>query len=412
MAAEQILHGVRVVDMTQYLSGPTVTRLLAEQGAEVIKIERAPYGDPSRTLPMMKDGRSGYFVQQNRGKRSVCIDFDDPAGREVLDALIARADILVENYGPGVMERRGLDWKTLHALHPRLIVASISGFGKGSGEETGPKAPTPMSHKTAFDLIAQAYSGLLHLTGPADGTPTPVGQSYADVMSGVHAVAGIGLALFHRERTGDGQHVDISMVDSLFHTHEMSVQGSSLSGGRWSAKRMGSRSMLNTPQGVYATADGNLALHVMQDQWVGFCRGIGRPDLIDDPKFSGLAGRKQNRDELNALIEEWTTARTTEDALEALEAERVPCAPVLAPQDAIGHPYFTARNMVRLVDDPILGEVHIPGNPIRLSAQPEEPHLVAPTLGQHNGEVLRELGYDDAAIAAMEASNVLADAPT
>ncbi|MEZ5258014.1 MAG: CoA transferase, partial [Ilumatobacteraceae bacterium] len=115
MAAEQILHGVRVVDMTQYLSGPTVTRLLAEQGAEVIKIERAPYGDPSRTLPMMKDGRSGYFVQQNRGKRSVCIDFDDPAGREVLDALIARADILVENYGPGVMERRGLDWKTLHA---------------------------------------------------------------------------------------------------------------------------------------------------------------------------------------------------------------------------------------------------------------------------------------------------------
>src|SRR5918998_3652288 len=143
MATEQILHGVRVVDMTQYLSGPTVTRLLAEHGADIVKVERAPFGDPTRTLAFQKDGRSGYFVQQNRGKRSLCIDFDDPSGREVLDALIARADVLVENYGPGVMERRGLDWVTLHAAHPRLIVASISGFGKGSGDASGPRAPGP-----------------------------------------------------------------------------------------------------------------------------------------------------------------------------------------------------------------------------------------------------------------------------
>ena len=236
-----ILDGVRVVDMTQYLAGPTVTRLLAEAGADVVKIEQPPYGDPTRTLAVMNDGRSGYFVQQNHGKRSLCMDFDDPRGREVLDALIARADVFVENYGPGVMERRGLDFARLHVRHPRLIVATISGFGRDSA----------FSDKVAFDLIAQAYSGLLAMTGPVEGPPMPVGTSIADVMSGVHTVAGIGLALYHRERTGRGQHVDISMVDSLFHAHEITVQGPPLTGMRWKPKRGGEKSALNSPPGVY-----------------------------------------------------------------------------------------------------------------------------------------------------------------
>jgi len=412
MGTEQILHGVRVVDMTQYLSGPTVTRLLAEQGADIVKVERAPHGDPTRTLAFMKEGRSGYFVQQNRGKRSLCIDFDDPSGREVLDELISSADVLVENYGPGVMERRGLDWATLRQAHPRLIVASISGFGKGSGEESGLRAPGPMSHKTAFDLIAQAYSGLLYLTGTPDGTPTPVGTSYADVMSGVHAVAGIGLALYHRERTGEGQHIDIAMVDALFHAHELAIQGPSITKGRWTAKRMGARSTLNTPQGVYPTADGHIVIQVMQAQWAGFCRAMDRPELIDDERFSGLAGRHANKDELNALIESWTRSGESALILEHLERERVPCAPVLAPHEAIGHPYFEARGMVRVVEDAVVGEVHIPGNPLRLSAQPEEPHLVAPALGEHNAAVLRELGFGDERIASMQAAGVLMSGPT
>jgi crotonobetainyl-CoA:carnitine CoA-transferase CaiB-like acyl-CoA transferase len=412
MGSGQILDGVRVVDMTQYLSGPTVTRLLAEHGADIVKVERAPFGDPTRTLAFQKDGRSGYFVQQNRGKRSLCIDFDDPAGREVLDALIARADVLVENYGPGVMERRGLDWTTLHDAHPQLIVASISGFGKGSGDESGPGAPGPMSHKTAFDLIAQAYSGLLYLTGPADDTPTPVSTSYADVMSGVHAVAGIGLALFHRERTGEGQHIDIAMVDSLFHAHELSIQGPSITKGRWTAKRMGARSTLNTPQGVYPTADGFIVVQVMQAQWAGFCRAMDRPDLVDDERFAGLAGRHANRVELNALVEEWTRSGTSDVVLARLEQERVPCAPVLAPHEAIGHPYFEARGMVRVVDDPIIGPMHIPGNPLRMSAQPCEPQLTAPLLGEHNTAVLRELGFGDDRISSMEAAGVLVTGPT
>ncbi len=239
MGSQQILHGIRVVDMTQYLSGPTVTRLLAEHGADVVKVEQAPHGDPTRNYAIAKDGRSGYYVQQNRGKRSICLDFDDPRGREVLDRLIAGADVLVENYGPGVLEKRGLDLEDRHREAPAPDLPSVSGFGRESA----------LSHKTAFDLIAQAYSGLLYLTVEPDGSPIPTASSYADVMSGVHAVAGIGLALFPRERTGEGQHVDISMVDSLFHAHELAVQGPSLTNGRWRAQRNGPRSRLNSPQG-------------------------------------------------------------------------------------------------------------------------------------------------------------------
>jgi crotonobetainyl-CoA:carnitine CoA-transferase CaiB-like acyl-CoA transferase len=403
MAAHQILHGIRVIDMTQYLSGPTVTRLLAEHGADVIKIEQPPHGDPSRTYAISKDGRSGYFVQQNRGKRGVCVDFDEPAGREVLERLIAGADVVVENYGPGVLERRGLDWKTLTERHPRLIVASISGFGRTSA----------LSHKTAFDLIAQAYSGLLYLTGEPDGSPIPTATSYADVMAGVHAVAGIALALFHRERTGVGQHVDISMVDSLFHAHELAVQGPSLTGGRWRAQRSGPRSRLNSPMGVYPAADGHLVLQVMQAQWPGFCRAMGRADLISDERFADLNGRQRNRDELNELVTAWLMSLPGRSAaLERLEAERVPCAPVLAPHEASGHPYFESRRAIRHVTDPVLGDLDVPGNPLRLSAQPGEPELVAPRLGEHNMEVLREAGYHDGDIEAMQRAGILRSGPT
>jgi crotonobetainyl-CoA:carnitine CoA-transferase CaiB-like acyl-CoA transferase len=402
-ASAPILDGIRVVDLTQYLAGPTVTRLLAEQGADVVKVEQAPYGDPTRTLAVLREGRSGYFVQQNRGKRSLCVDFDDPEGRRILDALIATADVVVENYGPGVLERRGLDHASLRARHPRLIVASISGFGR---------APGPLSHKTSFDLIAQAYSGLLIQTGPADGPPMPVGVSYADVMSGVHAVAGIGLALFHRERTGRGQHVDIAMVDALFHAHELTVQGAHLTGGKWRPRRSGAKSALNSPTGVFKAPQGWIVLQVMGNQWPGFCRAIGRPELEHDERFCGLRERAKNRDELNALIEHWMTGFATDaDVLAVLEAERIPCAPVIDAADAHEYPYFVERRMVRTVPDPILGEVRIPGNPLRLSEQPDDLPLVAPLLGEHSVEVLAELGWTAADATRLEAAGVLRSKP-
>lgn len=396
-----LLQGVRVVDMTQYLAGPTVTRLFAELGADIVKIEQAPHGDPTRTLAIMKDGRSGYFVQQNRGKKSLCIDFDRPEGREVLDGLIERADVFVENYGPGVLERRGLTYDALKDRNPRLIMASISGFGRQG----------PYSHKTAFDLIAQAYSGIMHMTGAADGPPQPVGTSIGDVSAGVHAVAGIGLALYHRERTGRGQHVDIAMIDTLFHAMEIAVQGPYLTGMRWRPARAGHQSRLNAPQGVYKGPEGWIVLHVMAAQWPGFCRAMGRPELEHDERFKDLTVRQKNRFELNDMIEAWMASFPTDaDVLQALEAERVPCAPVLEPAQAIGHPYFEARRMARIVPDPILGEVAIPGNPLRFSEQPHDLDLVAPLLGEHNRAVLGELGYDLSRIEELEQAGVLRSA--
>ena len=400
-APRPILDGLKVVDMTQYLAGPTVTRLLAEAGASVVKIEQPPYGDPTRSLAVVSDGRSGYFIQQNHGKRSLCIDFDDPRGREVLDKLIAEADVFVENYGPGVLARRGLDHDSLLAKHPRLIVATVSGFGRDSA----------YSEKVAFDLIAMAYSGMLHITGEPDRSPVMVGTSIADVMSGVHTVAGIGLALYHRERTGRGQHIDISMVDSMFHAHELAIQGHSITKGKWRQKRSGSKSALNSPQGIYKAPEGYIVLQVMPSQWPSICRAMGMPELEHDERFADLKGRHKNRGELNAIVEEWLATHTTDaEVLAKLEEARVPCAPVLDPADAIGHPYFESRRAIRRINDPIIGEVIIPGNPLRFSEFPFDLEQVAPLLGEHNAEVLGELGYAADTISALAEAGVLRSA--
>ena len=396
--ADPILAGVRVLDLTQYLSGPTVTRLMAEMGADIVKIEQAPYGDPIRGLAVMSNGRSGYFVQQNRGKKSVCLDFDKPEGRAVLDKLIAQADVLVENYGPNVLERRGLDFDSLSKAHPKLIYASISGFGrKGS-----------YSHKTCFDLIAQSYSGMVNLTGPEDGPPMPVGSSYADVTAGVHALAGIGMALYHRERTGRGGHIDIAMIDTLFHAHELAVQGASITKGKWRAKRGGRFSNLNAPQGIFKGPQGWIAIQVMETQWPHFCLAMDRPDLPVDERFADIRGRHKNRAELNPIVDEWMgTFATDADLLAKMEEHRIPCAPVLDAADAITHPYFVERRMVRQITDPFIGELTIPGNPLRFSEQPEELDLETPSLGQHNSEVLSALGYTAEEIDQLSVDGVI-----
>ncbi|MGI9624193.1 MAG: CaiB/BaiF CoA transferase family protein [Acidimicrobiales bacterium] len=393
-----ILDGIRVVDMTQYLAGPTVTRLMAEMGADIVKIEQAPHGDPSRSYAIVNDGRSGYFVQQNRGKRSLCIDFDKPDGRVVLDALIAKADILVENYGPGVLERRGLDWESLHVDHPRLIMASVSGYGRSGA----------YNDRTAFDLIAQAQSGIMYMTGPADGPPMPAGTSIGDVGAGVHATAAIGFALYHRERTGRGQHLDIAMVDSLFHMHELGVQGPPLTGMKWRPTRSGHRSPINAPMGAFEGRDGWIVIQVMERQWPPFCEAIGRAELESDPRFADLRGRQKNRDELNGIVDEWLMAHDSVDhALVTLENHRVPSAKIIEPIEALDHPHYLSREMVRRVPDPVLGEVVVPGMPLRFSEQPELLELRAPLLGEHNGEVLAELGYEPSAVADLEGAGVL-----
>lgn len=403
--AEQglILGGLRVLDLTQYLAGPTVTRLMAELGADIVKIEQAPGGDPTRGFAFQRNGRSAYFVQQNRGKRSVCLDLDRPEGTEIVRRLATNADVLVENRGPGVLERRGLGWDDLRTLNPRLVMVSISGYGRDNS----------YSSRAAFDLIGQAFSGWMAVTGERDGSPMPVGASVADVTTGVHALAALGLALYYRERTGEGQHLDISMVDALFHQLDMQVQGPSITGGKWRYRRAGSKSAVNAPQGVFRSPDGWIVVHVMERQWPAFCRAVGLDALLDDPRFLQLKDRSKRIAELNEMVQARFLEFASDDDLhQALDAERVPFAPVIDPADAHEHPYFQERGLVRSVADPVLGEVAIPGMPLRFSAQPDLPELAAPRLGEHNRDVLSGLGYDAAAIDGLEAGGVLHEGPT
>ena len=394
-----ILEGLRVLDFTQYLAGPTVTRLMAEMGAEIIKIERAPGGDPSRGLPAVKNGRSGYFVQQNLGKRSVCLDMDSPQTDAIVRDLVAKVDVVVENFGPGVMEKRGWDYASLKNINPRLLMASISAFGRKS----------PLSHKTGFDLIAQAFAGVMAVTGPRGGSPHPVGMGMADVSSGVHAFASIGYALYNRERTGRGQWMDISMIDCLFHMHEVNVQAPQVTDGAFRPGPMGNHHQLVCPCGVYKGPDGYLALLVLQPQWKNLCRAMGRPELEADPRYAEPGERAKRQEELITTIETWMATFPNDLALlDHLEEFRVPCGPVVNPADAMSHPYFVARGTLRACEDRILGPLMLPGFPLRFSDQDDYPARSAPLLGEHNEWALQEvLGYTTAQVAALRAAKVI-----
>jgi CoA:oxalate CoA-transferase len=396
----RMLSGCQVLDFTQYLAGPTVTRLMAEMGADIIKVELAPMGDPSRLLPMVKNGRSGYFVQQNRGKKSLCLDFNKPAALEVVRELVSKVDIVVENFGPGVMEKRGLDYESLSKLNPRIIMASLSAFGRKS----------PLAHKTGYDMIAQSFSGLMHMTGDPNGPPTFVGIGIADVGSGVHTFAALGYALFHRERTGIGQYIDIAMVDTLYHMHDFGLQSHSISGGEFVPTRMGHYHNQICPAGVYKGLQGWIFILVLDRQWSNLVKAMGRPELRDDPRFATNAERTKNADQLNAIVREWMLSFPRDEAVIAvLEENRIACSPVQSVVDTMNHPHYKARNMVRTVSDPILGEFTIPGFPLKFSADPELLEgIEAPLLGQHGEQVLREvLGYSESELRRLREGGVL-----
>jgi crotonobetainyl-CoA:carnitine CoA-transferase CaiB-like acyl-CoA transferase len=394
-----ILNGIRVLDFTQYLAGPTITRLMVDMGAEIIKVERAPGGDPARLLPAIKDGRSGYFVQQNLGKRSLCLDLNHGESDAVVRALVAECDVVVENFGPGVMEKRGWDYASLKKINPKLVMASVSAFG-----QTG-----PLAHKTAFDWIAQAFAGIMHMTGPADGPPHPVGVGMADVSTGVHAFSAIGYALFHRERTGEGQYMDISMIDSIFHLHELNLQVNQITEGKFVPKRFGVHHELVCPCGVFRGPQGYIAILCAQSQWGGVCTALDRSDLEHDPRYADISLRAKRQDELIPIIEQWMQTFDSDQAvLDVLEHNRVPSGPVLSPLDALDHEYFEERGTLRDVHDPILGDLKLPGFPLRFSSQTDYSAGIAPLLGEHNEAILTEvLGYDGARVQALTDGGLL-----
>ncbi|MGH7986231.1 MAG: CaiB/BaiF CoA transferase family protein, partial [Candidatus Binataceae bacterium] len=350
-------------------------------------------------LPMIKHGRSAYFVQQNRGKRSLCLDFGKPEAIRLLHSLAGKVDVVVENYGPGVLEKRRLDYASLREINPRIVMASISAFGR-----TG-----PLSHKVGYDYIAQAFSGVMHMTGYPDRPPVIIGLGIGDQNSGVHAFSAIGYALYYREKTGTGQHIDISMVDALYHMHEVNIQAYAMTDGQFVPERMGSHHALVAPCGVFQGPQGYIVVLVLDRQWPSMVKAMDRPELIEDERFATGTARGANQKALIAIIEGWMQSLPSDEAvLEVLERYRIAASPVMSVADSVTHPYFKARGMIRKVPDPILGEVTIPGFPLKFSEFPDLPELQAPLLGQHGGEILRDLlGLTERQISDLKAAGVV-----
>ena len=280
-------------------------------------------------LPWVRDGRSCYFVQQNRGKRSICVDFTRPESWDLLRRIAAEVDVVIENFGTGVLERRGLDYRSLSQQIPGLIMASISAFGREG----------PWSHKTGFDQVAQALSGVMALTGETDGPPVFAGAPIGDCSAGMQAWGAIGYALWQRERTGRGQWIDVTLVDSLFHMHAISLQAAANSDGAYVNERWGRQSPVLAPVGAFRGPDGYVVIMALNQQWGGLCRAMGRPELESDPRFDTVEARLAHQAELTALIEEWLCSfESNAAACVLLDEQRVPNAPVIDPARRCGPP--------------------------------------------------------------------------
>lgn len=403
----RMLEGYRVLDFGQFVAGPTCGRLLAEMGAEVVKLELAPEGDRVREggfKPMQPEykgsSHSTYYFQHNHSKLSFAIDLKKPGARELVTAMLPKFDVLVENFAPGVIARLGFSYETVRKLNPRIIMCSISMAG-----QTG-----PLSNKAGYDHIGQSYAGITDGIGEADHAPAMATMAIGDVSTGVATAMGICAALLHRERTGEGQYLEGSLLDTYFHMHDQHVPKIALAGEKVRPTREGSQPKAVGPLGIYRYRDNQyITILTTPHQWPQVLRAMNRPDLASDPRFAKPRARAINHFELTKIIEEWlATFPTRDDALAALDKERVPCAPVLTVNEAMAHPHLNQRKTVRWVDDPLLGRVAIPGIPVKFSEWPDRMALRAARLGEDNERVLREyVGLNDGQTRELYHSGVL-----
>ncbi|WMT75955.1 CoA transferase [Bradyrhizobium sp. Ash2021] len=392
-----LFQGLRVLDLTRVMSGPFCTAMLADLGAEVIKIEIPGFGDEGRHFAPHVNEESTYFALLNRGKRSVTINMKSPEGIALIRDLSRQADVIVENFRPGVMERLGLGYQILQADNPRLIYASISGFG-----QDGPLADLP-----AFDLVIQAMSGLMSVTGEAGGRPLAVGESVADITTGVFAAWGIAAALYDRERTGVGRRLEVAMLDSVF-----SMLLTNLSRRLFTDKptrRVGNRHPETYPVDSFSTQDGDIVLVGFSEAIVKrIFEAIGCPDLSSDPRFATNRDRNTHEAELRAIITDWAAGLTQEQALARLRAADVPAAPVWTLDDLLASDHVAARDLLQPGFNTKLGDIHVVPQPVRFSGTQAPGRTRTPTLGEDTDSVLREeLGLDSDRIAALRAAKTI-----
>lgn len=372
--------GVLIADLTHALSGPFCTLLLAELGARVVKIERPPTGDVARGWPPLHDGESVFFASVNRGKESVALNIEAHPDRELFLELVRRADVVVENFRPGTLERHGIGYDALRQVNPRIILASISGFG----------ACGPDSWEGAYDTVIQAMTGLMSVTGFPDGPPTMAGDAIADCLTGTFTFGAIGAALFARERTGVGAHIDIAMFDCMLSILQAGMANYLATGQ--TPQRIGNNSGLAAPFGVFRTGGGDLAICAADDgMFRKLCAGLGMPQLASDPLFDSISARLANMGALRTKLEARLATRSAPEWVDALQHAGVPCGVVNTIAQAAEDPQTAARNMILRS-----GTLRLLGNPIKLSTLPDPPERpLAPALDAQGSDIRRELGQSD-----------------
>ena len=372
------LDGIKVLDLTRVLAGPYCTMLLADMGADVVKVERPGAGDDTRAFgPPFVNGESAYFMSINRNKRSLTLNLKEDKARQILRQLLETVDVVVENFRPGTMESFGFGYEAVHDFNPALVFCSISGYG-----HTGPDADLP-----GYDLIIQGEGGAASLTGDTEGPPYKVGNSQADIVAGMMAFQGILLALLARNRSGTGQKIDISMLDCQ--VAMLTYQAGIYFATGESPTRLGNQHPTITPYETYRCKDGFINLACGNDNmWRTFCRVIGQKEWTEDPRFRTNADRVGHRRQLAALLEPVILQKTTQEWIDQLRQNGLPCGPIQTVGQVCEDPQVIARDMIVSLDHPTAGPIRVTGVPIKLSDTPGEVHSAPPTLGQHTTEVL------------------------
>lgn len=381
--ATRPLDGIRVLDLTRVLAGPFATAILADLGAEVVKVERPGTGDDYRYGPSPKGHTSLSFENTNRGKRSITLDVRRPEGRELLLRLAERADALVENFRAGWLARQGLGADVLQARNPRLVVASLSGFGA-----SGPRAGEP-----SYDIVAQAAGGLLAMTGMPDGPPVRAGGALGDFVGGLYLALGVAVALLERERGGPARVLDLSNQDAIFAVTDSAATLFAGLGAR--SPRVGNQHPFTAPYDAFEARDGYVVIATASNKlFRQLCAAIGRPELADDERFRSHRGRAARRGEINAVVAEWVRERRCDEVLARLgpNGAQLPCARVEAPEDLLADPQLAARGMLERHPHPGLGEIVLHGNPLRFAGAAPRARALAPALGADNAAVYGELG--------------------
>ncbi|OFW13638.1 MAG: formyl-CoA transferase [Acidobacteria bacterium RIFCSPLOWO2_12_FULL_66_10] len=389
------LEGITVLDLTRVLSGPYCTMLLADMGARVIKVEQPGKGDDTRAWgPPFLAGESAYFLSINRNKESVTLDFKHPDGRAILDRLIAKSDVLVENFRPGTLTRQRLDYDAIAARYPRLVYCSISGFG-----QTGPRRNEP-----GYDAVMQAEGGLMSITGAPDGTPFRLGVAIADIVSGMFAAYGIAMALIARERTGRGQQVDLAMLDSV--AALLTYQAGNYFVSDRVPTRLGNRHPSIVPYETFAASDGDFVLAVGNDeQWRRFCAVASLPE---DERFATNRQRVAAYDHLRRFVTDRLQAEPRAFWIDRLRAAGVPCGSVRNLQEVFDDPQLGAREMIARIEHATAGQLRVLGVPVKLSDTPGAVRTPPPTLGEHTDAVLaHDVGLEAETIAGLRRQNVI-----